>query len=62
MDGRKIIKRKTDLSQLTRLYTEKVVEFIKRKKDQPFFIYLPHTYPHVPLVPNPRFKGKSNFY
>jgi len=59
MDGRKVIEKKTDLRTLTKRYTEKVVEFIKRKKDGPFFVYLPHTYPHSPLVPNPRFKGKS---
>jgi arylsulfatase A-like enzyme len=60
MDGRKIVEKKTDLSTLTSRYTKKVVEFIKRRKDKPFFIYLPHTYPHTPLVPNARFKGKSN--
>jgi len=59
MDGRTVIRKKTDLSKLTGLYTRKVIEFIKRKKGTPFFIYLPHTYPHLPLVPNPRFKGKS---
>ena len=59
MDGEKIIEEKTDLSQLTKRYTDKVIEFIKKKRDKPFFIYLPHTYPHLPLVPNPLFKGKS---
>ena len=59
MDGKSIVEQKADLSQLTKRYTEKVIEFIKRKKDGAFFIYLPHTYPHTPIVPNPRFKGKS---
>jgi arylsulfatase A-like enzyme len=59
MEGRTVTEKKTDLSKLTRRYTEKVIDFIKRKKDAPFFVYLPHTYPHTPIVPNPRFKGKS---
>jgi len=59
MEGRKVTEKKTDLRRLTRRYTEKVIDFIQRKKDTPFFAYLPHTYPHTPLVPNPRFKGKS---
>ena len=59
MEGRKITEKKTDLRQLTKRYTGKVIDFITRKKDSPFFVYLPHTYPHTPIVPNPRFKGKS---
>lgn len=59
MDGKKIIEKKTDLTTLTKRYTERVVDFIQRKKDQPFFIYLPHTYPHTPIKPNPKFAGKS---
>ena len=50
---------KPDQSQLTRRYTEKAVEFIKKNKDRPFFLYLPHTMPHVPLYVSDAFKGKS---
>jgi arylsulfatase A-like enzyme len=49
-----------DQSQLTKRYTEKAVEFIKQNKDKPFFLYLPHTMPHVPLYASENFKGKSN--
>ena len=59
MDGKTVIEQKTDLTTLTSRYTRRVVDFIKRKKDQPFFIYLPHTYPHTPIKPNPNFAGKS---
>ncbi len=59
MDGKEIIEEKTDLTTLTKRYTERVLDFIKRKKDQPFFVYLPHTYPHTPIRPNPNFAGKS---
>ncbi len=48
-----------DQSQLTRRYTEKAVEFITANKDRPFFVYLPHTMPHVPLYVSDAFKDKS---
>jgi arylsulfatase len=44
---------------LTSRYTEKAVDFIKRNKNNPFFLYLPHSMPHVPINASPRFKGKS---
>ena len=45
--------------KLSTLYTEKAVDFIRRNADQPFFMYLPHTMPHVPLGVSDKFKGKS---
>ncbi|MBA7645057.1 N-acetylgalactosamine-6-O-sulfatase [subsurface metagenome] len=59
VEGEQTIERKPDQSQLTRRYTEKAVEFIKKNKDRPFFLYLPHTMPHVPLYVSDKFKGKS---
>ena len=47
------------LAQLTTLYTEHAVSFIDRNKDQPFFLYLPHTMVHVPLAVSDKFKDKS---
>jgi arylsulfatase A-like enzyme len=44
---------------LTRRYTEEAVGFIEKNKDRPFFIYLPHTFPHVPLFAGERFRGRS---
>jgi arylsulfatase A len=44
---------------LTARYTEEAVKFIERKREAPFFLYLPHTAVHVPLYPGERFKGKS---
>ncbi len=40
-------------------YTEKAINFITRKKDQPFFLYLPYNMPHVPIAASPRFRGTS---
>ncbi|NQU25538.1 MAG: sulfatase [Candidatus Nealsonbacteria bacterium] len=44
---------------LTGRYTEEVVRFIEANKDRPFFLYLPHTFPHVPLFAAEPFRGKS---
>lgn len=48
-----------DQRELTRLYTEKSIDFIKRNKDKPFFVYLPYAMPHVPLFASEDFQGKS---
>ncbi|MDR2983036.1 MAG: sulfatase [Puniceicoccales bacterium] len=49
----------SDQAQLTTWYTEKSVDFIRRNKDKPFFLYLAHSMPHVPLFVSDKFKGKS---
>jgi arylsulfatase A-like enzyme len=59
VEGEQTTERKVDQSQLTRRYTEKAVYFIKQNKDGPFFLYLPHTMPHIPLYVSDAFKGKS---
>ena len=48
-----------DQAQMTTQYTERAVRFIERNKDKPFFIYLAHNMPHVPLFVSDKFKGKS---
>lgn len=48
-----------DQQHLTRWYTEHAVDFIGRHKDHPFFLYVPHSMPHVPLYRSPAFAGKS---
>ena len=49
-----------DQAQLTTWYTERAVDFIRRNKAQPFFLYVPHTMVHVPLFVSEKFKGKSD--
>jgi len=44
---------------LTTWYTERAVAFIDQHKDRPFFFYLAHSMPHVPLFVSDKFKGKS---
>ncbi len=48
-----------NLETLTLRYTEQATSFIERSKDSPFFLYMPHTYPHIPLGASPKFRGKS---
>ena len=48
-----------DQPMLTTWYTEHAVSFIQRKKDNPFFLYVPHSMPHVPIFASDKFKGKS---
>jgi arylsulfatase A-like enzyme len=48
-----------DQAQLTTIYTERAVNFIDENKDQPFFLYVPHTMVHVPIYVSEKFKGKS---
>jgi arylsulfatase len=55
------VEQEAALETLTPRYTEQAVSFIERSKDSPFFLYMPHTYPHIPLGASPRFRGKSPF-
>jgi len=48
-----------DQARLTGLYTQHALAFITRHKDHPFFFYLAHSMPHVPLHVSDRFRGKS---
>lgn len=53
------IKTLDDQAKLTGIYTERAVSFIKQHKKSPFFVYLPHSMPHVPIAASSKFKGKS---
>jgi arylsulfatase A-like enzyme len=44
---------------ITAQYTAEAVKFIKSNSKAPFFLYLPHTAVHLPLVPGKDFKGTS---
>ncbi|MDR2037027.1 MAG: sulfatase [Bacteroidales bacterium] len=62
IEGEKVINPNVmpaDQEQLTTQYTERAVRFIKVNKKRPFFIYLAHSMPHVPLYVSDKFKGKS---
>ncbi|HWY75528.1 MAG TPA: sulfatase [Verrucomicrobiae bacterium] len=48
-----------DLDHLTTWYTERAVKFIEKNKDHPFFLYVAHSMPHVPLGVSEKFRGKT---
>ena len=53
------VKTLKDQAQLVTQYTQRALAFIEKNQDHPFFLYLPHTMPHVPLGVSEKFKGKS---
>ena len=55
----KVLELNPDQSKLTGWYTDRGVKFIEANKDKPFFLYMPHSMPHVPLYASEKFKGKS---
>lgn len=62
LDGNKVVIPQVtheDQNQLTTWYTEHAVHFIENHKDQPFFLYLAHNMPHVPLHVSDKFRGKT---
>lgn len=61
MEDTKVIEEQATLETLTPRYTERAVKFIEEsgRAGEPFFLYMPHTYPHIPLAASPKFRGKS---
>ncbi|HEU5118604.1 MAG TPA: sulfatase-like hydrolase/transferase, partial [Isosphaeraceae bacterium] len=58
--GTSVVERNPDQSNLTTWYTEHAVRFIKANHDRPFFLYLPHSMPHVPLFVSEKFAGQTS--
>jgi len=59
MRNTEIIERPANQNLFAKRYNEEAVRFIREHKDQPFFLYMPHNMPHVPLFASPEFEGKS---
>jgi arylsulfatase A-like enzyme len=59
--GVETIEHEPDQSTLTGRYTEAAMAFLRKsvRAGRPFFLYLPHTFPHLPLAAGSRFRGKS---
>ncbi len=49
VENETIIEVPVDQRTITRRYTDKAIDFITANKEQPFFLYLPHSMPHIPL-------------
>ena len=48
-ENEKIVELPVDQRTITRRCTDKTISFIKKNKDNPFFVYVPHSMPHIPL-------------
>ncbi len=57
--GDQVIEDPVDQTTLTQRYTAEARRFIEANREQPFFLYLPHSFPHVPLFVSERFEGRS---
>lgn len=58
-EGEEVVKTNPDQSQFTTEFTGRTIQFIQKNKAKPFFVYLAHPMPHVPLFVSDKFKGKS---
>ncbi|MBN2023008.1 MAG: sulfatase [Pirellulales bacterium] len=59
MRDAEVVERPADQTTLTKRYTEEAIGFIKANRDRPFFLYMAHTMPHVPLHRSEKFVGRS---
>lgn len=59
MRGETVIEAPVEQATLTGRYTDEAIAFIEANRDRPFFLYLPHTFPHVPLFASEAFAGRS---
>src|SRR5947207_2694213 len=56
MENEDVIEESPDLSQLTKRYTQRALDFITRNQQNRFFLYLAHTMPHIPIAASDDFK------
>ncbi len=59
IEGNQVIEWEPDQGLLTRRFTEAAVTFIEEHAAEPFFVYLPHAMPHIPLAASPQIEGRS---
>jgi arylsulfatase A len=58
-ENEKVVEVMPDQRQFTTQFTERAVKFIERNREKPFFLYVPHPLPHVPLYVSAKFNGAS---
>lgn len=59
MRNTEIIERPANQHTITKRYTQEAISFIKEHKEQPFFVYLAHNLPHIPLFASEEFRDTS---
>lgn len=60
LEGDSIIEIDPDAKRLTQRFTERAENFIRKNKDRPFFLYLPHILPHHPIQVSERFMNSAH--
>ncbi|WKN41227.1 sulfatase family protein [Tunicatimonas pelagia] len=60
LEGNKLVEEDVDQHYTTQTYTEKAVQFIDDHQDEPFFLYIPHSMPHVPIYASEQFEDSSD--
>jgi len=58
-ESERVVATDPDQSQFTKWLTERSLQFIEKHRDQPFFLYVPHIMPHVPIFASDGFRGRS---
>jgi len=58
-DGDDVVETDPDQSLFTKRFTERAVSFIHRNRETPFFLYVPHVMPHVPIFASDKFRNRS---
>jgi arylsulfatase A-like enzyme len=59
IENERVVETNPDLHQLTRRYTDRALSYIGAHRSEPFFLYLAHAMPHVPLFASGAYEGKS---
>ncbi|OLF10643.1 hypothetical protein BLA60_15840 [Actinophytocola xinjiangensis] len=58
-EGDQVTGTDVDQATLTGAYTDHAIDFVRRHADEPFFVYLAHTMPHIPLAVTDEFRDRS---
>lgn len=58
-DGNEVVATDFEQSQFTQKFTAAAVTFIETHQAQPFFVFLPHVMPHVPIFASEKFRNQS---
>jgi arylsulfatase len=58
-EGERVVENDPDQALFTKRFTEHAIRFIELHASQPFFLYMPHVMPHVPIFASKDFKGRS---
>jgi arylsulfatase A len=59
MRNDRVVERPADQTTITKRYTDEAISFVRTNRDRPFFLYLAHNMPHMPLFRSKEFEGRS---